>query len=114
MTFDDILDAVGGFGRYQKRFLAVVCVTASLFSSPTMFMHIFISAVPMHQCKLPVTTEKRSLLNGSLTPSEVRYGRKRTKSSNGNNLENLSHLNIVGMLRFGSNANLSQTNIEEL
>ncbi|XP_068088692.1 solute carrier family 22 member 7 isoform X2 [Hyperolius riggenbachi] len=51
MTFDDILNEAGGFGRFQIIMLAIMCIPRIII--PLHFLqHIFISAVPPHHCAI--------------------------------------------------------------
>lgn len=71
MDFDDVLIAAGGFGRYQKWLLVLISAILSVPAAITIFTHIFISAVPKHQCHMPITTEMAARLREKLSPMEV-------------------------------------------
>lgn len=70
-TFDEVLSVIRGSGFYQKWILGVVCVAGSLLSSPSMYVPMFVSAVPQYQCKTLVTAEKERLFEDSLVASGV-------------------------------------------
>uniref|UniRef100_A0A3B4AY89 Major facilitator superfamily (MFS) profile domain-containing protein n=1 Tax=Periophthalmus magnuspinnatus TaxID=409849 RepID=A0A3B4AY89_9GOBI len=49
MRFEDVLDEVGGFGRFQFLVLSILCLPRFLLALQFL-LHNFISAVPDHRC----------------------------------------------------------------
>ncbi|XP_065350727.1 solute carrier family 22 member 1-like [Cloeon dipterum] len=66
--FDDVLEHVGGFGRYQKR-LIVLALPFNLVLTAVYFGHSFVALTPRHWCALP---ELEAELNIS-DPSDLHY-----------------------------------------
>lgn len=55
MRFEDILQMVGGFSRYQLLTLCIVCLPKGIL--PLHFLlHNFVSATPPHRCAVPEVT----------------------------------------------------------
>lgn len=55
MKFEDVLDVVGGFSRYQLLTLCILCLPRAIL--PLHFLlHNFISATPPHRCASPEVT----------------------------------------------------------
>ena len=52
-TFDDVLEELGGFGRYQK-FVYFFLFLPTIFSAMHKLAWVFIGASPDHRCKLPI------------------------------------------------------------
>lgn len=50
MNFDQILSAIGGFGRYQKILYIWICLPQILLAFH-MLVSIFTGATPPHQCR---------------------------------------------------------------
>ena len=48
MKFDDVLEEIGGFGRYQQWVLCLTC-SANLFAGFFMLNPVFLLGVPLHR-----------------------------------------------------------------
>lgn len=48
----DVLDKIGGFGKWQKCLFALLWLP-SAFSAMAVFMYSFIAYTPEHRCKIP-------------------------------------------------------------
>ncbi|KAK0064416.1 organic cation transporter protein [Biomphalaria pfeifferi] len=79
MKFDEILEHIGEFGWYQKRFYFILCLPA-LICGLQVLSPVFTLATPLHRCKLPKysndTYEIQNdyheyLINISIPPSDV-------------------------------------------
>ncbi|XP_043552228.1 solute carrier family 22 member 2-like isoform X4 [Chiloscyllium plagiosum] len=65
LTFDDVLEEVGGFGLYQKITFFFVCLTSAAFA----YLYVgfvFLAVTPDHWCRSPGVTELRDKCNWSL------------------------------------------------
>ncbi|GCC26661.1 hypothetical protein chiPu_0005079 [Chiloscyllium punctatum] len=65
LTFDDVLEEVGGFGLYQKITFFFVCLTSAAFA----YLYVgfvFLAVTPDHWCRSPGATELRDKCNWSL------------------------------------------------
>ncbi|XP_020370259.1 solute carrier family 22 member 2-like isoform X1 [Rhincodon typus] len=65
LTFDDVLEEVGGFGLYQKITFFFVCLPSAVFS----YLYVgfvFLAVTPDHWCRSPGVTELRDKCNWSL------------------------------------------------
>ena len=51
LEYDDILETVGEFGRWQKALFLMMCVP-SAFSAMAVFMFTFIQFTPDHRCAI--------------------------------------------------------------
>ncbi|XP_008314683.1 solute carrier family 22 member 7a isoform X2 [Cynoglossus semilaevis] len=60
MRFEEILDDVGGFSRYQFLVMVLLCVPRAVLALHFL-VHIFISATPAHRCALGSAEEDRGL-----------------------------------------------------
>ncbi|XP_069786510.1 solute carrier family 22 member 2 [Narcine bancroftii] len=64
-TFDDALEEVGGFGRYQKFSFFLVCLPSAMFS----YLYVgfvFLAVTPDHWCRSPEVATLREKCNWSL------------------------------------------------
>ena len=68
MKFENVLDDINGFGRFQKMIIAISFI--SRFSLPCHFMlNNFIAVVPSHYCNLTALDEDGEVFR-NLTPQE--------------------------------------------
>ena len=67
-TFDDLLENVGGFGRYQKRRFALLCLLSLPFSGVYVGI-VFQGFTPEHWCRDPAVVERRQQCGWNLTES---------------------------------------------
>ncbi|XP_040909570.1 solute carrier family 22 member 6-B [Toxotes jaculatrix] len=70
MNFDQILSAVGGFGKYQKILYIWICLPQILLAFH-MMVSIFTGATPPHHCRdnSSSVAENRSFFPGTLSPN---------------------------------------------
>lgn len=53
INFDEILPHIGEMGRYQLALYLLMCIPATLPAAFLAFNQVFLSAVPLHWCKVP-------------------------------------------------------------
>ncbi|XP_018599449.1 solute carrier family 22 member 13 [Scleropages formosus] len=70
MNFDDVLDRIGGFGKFQKTLYVWICLP-QIFLAFHMLVSVFTGAVPPHFCRSawPVAANQGLPLNFSQTTS---------------------------------------------
>ena len=73
--FDDVLEELGGFGRYQK-FVYFFLFLPTIFSAMHKLAWVFIGASPDHRCKLPVETDQNELSGQYITDGKKDDGPK--------------------------------------
>jgi len=73
MNFDEVLDRIGGFGRFQKTLYVWICLP-QIFLAFHMLVSVFTGAVPPHLCRSAWPTANSGGpgpgLNFSLAPGE--------------------------------------------
>lgn len=74
MDFDEILEHVGGYGKYQKRTILLMAL-ACIISSSSLYEPVFQSFEPDHWCATPEWNDFNCSKNG-LTESECRDYKK--------------------------------------
>lgn len=74
MDFDEILDHVGGFGKYQKRTILLMAF-ACLISSSTLYEPVFQSYEPDHWCASP-ELDRYNCSNLELSEAQCRHYKK--------------------------------------
>ena len=72
MHFDQILSAVGGFGKYQKILYVWICLPQILLAFH-MMVSIFTGATPPHKCR-----ESSSSVPGNLSSVAVNFNLNRS------------------------------------
>ncbi|KAL0163813.1 hypothetical protein M9458_039566, partial [Cirrhinus mrigala] len=55
MNFDEVLDRIGGFGRFQKTLYVWICLP-QIFLAFHMLVSVFTGAVPPHLCRSALPT----------------------------------------------------------
>lgn len=60
MNFDEILDLIGGFGKFQKLLYVWICVP-QIFLAFHMLVSVFTGAVPPHVCRPSEATASMNL-----------------------------------------------------
>lgn len=68
MTFDDLLEEVGSFGRCQRRIFALLCLLSLPFSGVYVGI-VFQGFTPDHWCRDPAVVERRHACGWNLTVS---------------------------------------------
>lgn len=73
MNFDEVLDRIGGFGRFQKTLYVWICLP-QIFLAFHMLVSVFTGAVPPHLCRSAWSTGNSGGpgpgLNFSIAPGE--------------------------------------------
>ncbi|XP_069036300.1 solute carrier family 22 member 6 [Lepisosteus oculatus] len=67
MGFSDLLDEIGGFGRFQFLHVALLSVPSLLMASQNLLQN-FTAGIPEHRCSLPNRTSPAAGPNLSLSP----------------------------------------------
>ncbi|XP_067274675.1 solute carrier family 22 member 6-A [Pseudorasbora parva] len=69
MNFDEVLDRIGGFGRFQKTLYVWICLP-QIFLAFHMLVSVFTGAVPPHLCRTGNSGGPGLGLNYSIAPGE--------------------------------------------
>lgn len=75
MAFGDLLDTVGGAGRFQVVHVSLLCVPVLMMASHNLLQN-FVASVPPHHCSphanvsaLPLSAEEKLLVTAPLDPA---------------------------------------------